>query len=97
VIEGQNRIDKLNQNGEDRKEHDKEGHDKEDKKNYDNSHMFTEDEDYIVIAKPKTNKEIEFEKERRKMKRFDIRAIEFDWIFNRKEGAAFMKILAKTQ
>jgi hypothetical protein len=97
VIGEQNRIDEINQNDEDRKEHYKKDYDKEDKKHHDDSHMFSEDEDDIVIAKPKTKEEIEFEKERRKMKRLDIRAIEFDWIFNRKEGAAFMKTLAETQ
>lgn len=47
-------------------------------------------------VKPKTKEEIEKEKERRKQKRLDIRAIEFDWIFNTTEGVAFLKTLAET-
>ena len=49
-----------------------------------------------IIKKPKTKEELELEKERRKQKRLDIKAIEFDWIFNKKDGAAFMKTLAET-
>lgn len=49
-----------------------------------------------TLKKPKTKEELELEKERKKQRRLDIRAIEFDWIFNKKEGAGFMKTLAET-
>jgi hypothetical protein len=44
-----------------------------------------------------TKEEIEREKIRRKQKRLEIRAIEFDWIFNKNEGSRFIRTLAKTQ
>mmetsp|Transcript_26896 Transcript_26896/g.26817 ORF Transcript_26896/g.26817 Transcript_26896/m.26817 type:complete len:172 (-) Transcript_26896:150-665(-) len=47
----------------------------------------------IAVAKPKTKEELEKEKERRKQKRLDIRAIEFDWIFNKNEGVDFLRTL----
>lgn len=37
------------------------------------------------------------EEEKRAQKKLDIKAIEFDWIFNKTEGAAFMKTLASTE
>lgn len=43
-----------------------------------------------------SKEEIEREKERKRQKRLDIRAIEFDWIFNDNEGAGFLKTLAET-
>jgi hypothetical protein len=55
--------------------------------------MLDEDES---ITKTKSKEELEKEKERRKQKRLDIRAIEFDWIFNKKEGVAFIKTLSQT-
>jgi hypothetical protein len=55
------------------------------------------EDEFSIMKKPKSKEEIEREKERRKQRRLDIRAIEFDWIFNKTEGAGFMKTLADTQ
>lgn len=46
------------------------------------------------VARVKSKAEIELLNERRKQKRIDIQAIEFDWIFNNTEGRAFMNTLA---
>jgi hypothetical protein len=43
-----------------------------------------------------TKEEIELEKLMRKQKKLDIKAIEFDWIFNKKDGAGFMRTLSDT-
>ena len=48
------------------------------------------------MIKKKTQEEIDLEKERRKQRRLNIRAIEFDWIFNKKEGAKFLRTLAES-
>lgn len=65
-----------------------------------NSVMDKDSENELIIdseedvEKPKTKEEIEKEKERQKLKRLDIRAIEFDWIFNDKDGITFLRTLA---
>ena len=48
-------------------------------------------------TKAKTKEELEKEKERRKQRRLDIRAIEFDWIFNKVEGVQFLRTLSETK
>ena len=55
-----------------------------------------EQDSSIVTKKKMTKEELEKEKERQKQKRLDIRAIEFDWIFNSGEGVDFLKTLANT-
>jgi hypothetical protein len=57
--------------------------------------MFEDDED--DPKKVQTKEEIQKEKERRKQRRLVIRAIEFDWIFNKVEGVSFLKTLAETE
>ena len=49
------------------------------------------------VVKKKTKEEIELEKERIKQRRQDVRAIEFDWIFNKQEGAKFLRTWAETE
>lgn len=102
VAEEQKRLDEenktVNLNGENAKEEEKQNPDELNK----NSIMDRDSDqdllelDEVDTKKPKTKEELELEKERRKQKRLDIRAIEFDWIFNKHDGSAFMRTLAET-
>ncbi|CAI2365026.1 unnamed protein product [Moneuplotes crassus] len=51
----------------------------------------------VPVPKPKTKAEKAKEKERKRRKRIEIKAIEFDWIFNKVEGVAFLRVLSETK
>ena len=50
----------------------------------------------VSKKKKKSPVEIMIEKARSKQKKIDVMGIEFDWIFNRTQGAAFIRTLATT-
>ena len=60
---------------------------------------IAQEEKDLKIREKKIEKErhINIEKNRKGMKRYDIRAIEFDWLFNENEGKEFLKALIRTE
>lgn len=53
-----------------------------------------EAESRVIHKKVKSKEEIQLERLRRLQKQIEIKAIEFDWIFNKTEGFNFLKILS---